>query len=104
MISIVEIYQPFAIGFLPQLAHNLLPDPATLVLEQPTITRLIGCLNVMGHIFPAATRRQDLQNAIEDFTLVNPGAACGRWFGQQAFDMFPLGVGQIGTIGFAQGC
>ena len=92
MIRILEIDQPFAVSLFHQLTHNLLPDPAALVVEQPTVTGLIGCPNVMGQILPPAARREDIQNAIEHFTLIAAGATRGRWFWPQPFETFPLQV------------
>jgi hypothetical protein len=93
MIRILEIDQPFASRLFHQFAHHLLPDPPALVVEQPTVTGLIGGPNVMRQILPTATRREDIQNAIEHFALIAPGATRGRWFWQQPFETFPLEVG-----------
>jgi len=104
VVSSVEIAQPSAVSCFHHFAENLLPDPAALVFEQPAVTRLIGRSNVMGQIFPAAPGGQDVQNAIDNFTLVDPGATSGRWLRPQALETFPLGVGQIRAIGFPHGC
>ena len=92
MIRILEIDQPFAVSLFHQFTHHLLPDPPALVVEQPTVTSLIGGLNVMRQILPPAARREDIQNAIEHFTRIAPGATRGRWFWQQPFETFPLKV------------
>lgn len=82
MIRIVEIEQPFAVSLFHQVPHQFLPDPPTLVVEQPTIAGLIGGANVMRQILPAAARREDIQNAIKHFTLIAPGTTRGCWFWQ----------------------
>ncbi len=92
MIGIPEVEQPLAVGLFQQFAEHLLPDPSALVLEQPTVTGLIGGPDVMGQVLPAAARREDIQNAIEHFSFIAPGVPRGRWFRQQAFDPVPLGI------------
>jgi hypothetical protein len=73
MIRILEVEQSFAISFFQQFAQHFLPHPAALVVEQPPVTGLIGGPDVVGHILPAAARREDVQNAIKHFPVIAPG-------------------------------
>jgi hypothetical protein len=92
MRGILQIDQPFASSLFPQFPHHLLPDPPALVVEQPTVTGLIGCPKVLRQILPPTARREDIQNAIEHFTLMAPRATRNRWCWQQPFETFPLRV------------
>ena len=92
MVSVIEIEQAFAVGFFHQLAENFLPDAAALIIEQAAVAGLIRGINVVRQVLPAATGREDVENAIDDLTVVDAWASARFGFGQEGFDAVPLGI------------
>ena len=101
MVAILEIQHAPAIRLFHQVRHHALPDPATLVLQQPPVARLGRSVDVVWHVLPAAPRVQDIQNPIEYFPLIFAGAAGAGKARHQTFEAIPLGIGEIGAIRFA---
>ena len=90
--GILEIEEPPAVRFFPQIAQPLLPDPPPLILQPPPIAGLLRGRDVVWQVFPPAAGRQHVQNAIEDLSLVDTRASSSLGAWHKPFEAGPLGV------------
>lgn len=99
MIGIGEIEIPPPASLLEQGAHQLLPHPPALILQQAPMAGFRRGRDVVGQIFPLAARFENVQNAIEDFPFVRSWTSSPGSVGQQGLQIVPLCIGDIGTVG-----
>jgi hypothetical protein len=99
MIGISKIQIPSTPRFLEQGPDDLLPHAAALIFEQASMTGFRRGGNVMRQVFPLAARLQDVQNPIEDFSVVGSGAPGPCALSQEPLQVLPLGIRHIGAIG-----
>lgn len=101
MIGIGEIQISAAVGVLQQDADDLLPHAAALVCEQAPVARFRRGGDGVGQIFPLTAGFEDVQNAIENFSVVGPWPSSPRPGRQQGGQRGPLDIGNIGPIRLA---
>ncbi len=104
MIGILPVEQFATVGFFAQRRQNLWPHAPALQFQQAPMTGLVGGCNVMRQIFPRATRRQHVQDTIDDFAIIGTWATRLGVFRQKTFDEVPLFIRSIGAIRFAREC
>lgn len=98
MIGIGEIQMPATVRFLQQDADDLLPHAAALVFEQAPVARFRGGRDVVGQVFPLTAGFEHVQDAIENFSFVGAGPPGPRALWQQATEIGPLNIRDIGPI------
>lgn len=76
MVSIIEVDFAFPISEFHQLTDDLLPDAAALIFQQPPMASTPGGLDVMWQIFLTTPRGQDIQYAIDDFSVIVTRSPC----------------------------
>jgi hypothetical protein len=93
MVSVFQVDVTFAMSLFHQVGDDLLPDAASLVIKQAAMASLLRGTDVMGQVFPRTTCGQHIQDAVDDFAVINPFAATPFWLGQKRLDALPLGIG-----------
>jgi len=81
VVGIVEVDQSSTTRFSHQVSQYLLPDLPALVLQQSSITGLVGSLDIMRHVFPMAASVQYVQDAVDYLSLVCSGSSPLLGFG-----------------------
>lgn len=103
MISIGAMQIPAPVRFPQQAADDLLPHAAALGFAQASVAGFRRGRDVVGQVFPRTPSFEHVQDAIANFPFVGAWPSCPRAFRQQAPQIVPLDIRDIGPIRFPCG-